>query len=90
MRVDPNSGVPRPAGMAPVEAKAKAAAQPDKADLTRLAELNRALENVPEVRAEKVALARALIQDPSYPDEAALGKVADVIAGHFGPGPAEE
>jgi hypothetical protein len=85
MRVNPNCDVPGPIGVPPVKGQAQAAAQPDKADLARSAELGRALENVPVARADKVAKAKTLIQDPSYPNEATLRQVADVLADHLKP-----
>ena len=39
------------------------------------------LKNIPEVRMDKVALAKKLIADPNYPNDAVLEKVADALLG---------
>ena len=39
------------------------------------------LKNIPEIRVDKVALAKKLIADPNYPSEAVLDKVADALLG---------
>lgn len=39
------------------------------------------LKNIPEVRMDKVALAKKLIADPNYPSDAVLDKVADALLG---------
>lgn len=39
------------------------------------------LKNIPEIRMDKVALAKKLIADPNYPSEAVLDKVADALLG---------
>ena len=41
----------------------------------------RALHEIPEVRADAVARARALVQDPSYPSPEILRRVAFLLAG---------
>lgn len=45
--------------------------------------LKHALEQTPTVRADKVAAAKALLADGSYPSDALLGKVADLLAEHL-------
>ena len=61
--------------------------QPDREAVAQATELARALNQIPAVRAGKVAAARALVQDPAYPSEAVLSTVAAVLADHFkGPG----
>ena len=39
------------------------------------------LKDIPEVRMDKVALAKKLIADPNYPSDAVLDKVADALLG---------
>jgi hypothetical protein len=52
---------------------------------TKIPELQRALESVPVIRPEKVAAAKALVEDPSYPGEDTLGRVAGLLAEHMKP-----
>jgi hypothetical protein len=52
----------------------------DKVALTATESLNRSLEQTPEVRAEKVAEAKALIQDGSYPPEVIIRKISALLA----------
>jgi len=42
--------------------------------------LNRSLEQTPEVRADKVANARSLIQDGSYPPAVIIRKISALLA----------
>jgi len=42
--------------------------------------LERALKEAPTVRADKVARAKALLDDPSYPSAAHLDKLASLLA----------
>ena len=42
--------------------------------------LNQALDNTPDVRPEKVALAKALVADPNYPSKEQMKKVATMLA----------
>jgi hypothetical protein len=85
MQVNPNDNVPGPIGVPRVKSNAPTETPRDKAVLAGSAELARSLKNVPAVRACKVAQAKALIQDPSYPNEAALRRVAGVLADHLRP-----
>jgi anti-sigma28 factor (negative regulator of flagellin synthesis) len=48
--------------------------------LTATESLNRSLEQTPELRAEKVAEAKALIQDGSYPPEVIIRKISALLA----------
>lgn len=52
----------------------------DAASFTRTESLNRSLSETPDVRADKVALAKSLIQDISYPPQEAINKIADLLA----------
>jgi hypothetical protein len=47
--------------------------------------LDRALENAPAARADKVAQAKALVADASYPSEAVLDRVAGLLASGIRP-----
>jgi anti-sigma28 factor (negative regulator of flagellin synthesis) len=51
--------------------------------MTSSNKLNQELEQPPTVRAEKVAAAKALLADGSYPSDAMLGKVANLLAAHL-------
>lgn len=46
-------------------------------------QLNEALANTPEVRAEKMARARALVADPNYPSRAQIKQVARLLAANW-------
>ena len=83
MRVNPNSDIQGPIGATPMKSKGKTATPQDNVDLAGSTELARALENVPVVRADKVAKAKALVEDSSYPNETALSRVAGVLANHI-------
>jgi anti-sigma28 factor (negative regulator of flagellin synthesis) len=80
MRVNPNSD----AAAVTASAASRPAPQPrlesDKLALTSSDNLTRALAQTPEVRAEKVAEAKALIQDGSYPPEAIIRKISALLA----------
>jgi hypothetical protein len=47
--------------------------------------LTRALAEIPLVRADKVAMAKNLIKDPSYPSNAVLEKVSNLLANNIKP-----
>jgi hypothetical protein len=84
MRIEPNS---EPMGMRGIQSRTPAAQPPvaqDKLDLGAAAKLNRALEQTPDVRADKVARAKALVADQSYPPKAVLGQVAEALASQNG------
>ena len=79
MRVNPNSEIPV------VETPGRLAAQEprmgqDKLTVATSSALNDALEQTPEVRADKVAEAKALIQNGSYPPEAIIRKISALLA----------
>ena len=48
-------------------------------DLAESHALDAALKATPEVRAEQVARAKALIQDPGYPSTKVVGEVAKLL-----------
>lgn len=84
MRVEPNDNTPNAWPINP--AKAREVSVPASApeaniiDFGGSAQLLEKLEKTDETRADKIAAARALVQDPNYPNETTLRKVADVIA----------
>lgn len=45
--------------------------------------LLQAVKELPLVRADRVARARELVNDPAYPSDAVLGKVSDVLAANI-------
>lgn len=49
-------------------------------DMSQSDDINRALDQAPAARADKVAQAKALLADGTYPSDADLGKVADLLA----------
>ena len=52
----------------------------DQLALTATESLNRSLEQTPVVRADKVAEAKALIQDGTYPPEVMIRKISALLA----------
>ena len=52
----------------------------DKLAFTTTESLNRSFEQTPEVRPEKVAEAKALIQDGSYPPAVMIRKISALLA----------
>ena len=85
MRVNPNNDVSGPVGGAQVSGRGKKPTQPGSVDLAHSADLGRALESIPLARADKLAKAQVLIQDPLYPDDATLRQVAGLLADHLRP-----
>jgi hypothetical protein len=77
MRIDANSELPRASKIPATTPSRKTATKSNTVDLARTEALNAALNATPEVRADQVARAKALIQDPGYP----LAKVVDQVAG---------
>ena len=85
MRVDPNrevSGRPEIVSTKRPEASGNAS---EAADLAGAAKLSQSLREIPEVRSEKVAQAKALVNEPGYPGDKTLERVAGVLADHLGP-----
>jgi hypothetical protein len=88
MRVDPNHHVPDPSQVAPTKPKTAAAApnaEQNATDFAASTQLTKAMEKIPLVRSDKVAMAKQLVQNPNYPDDATLRKVADVVTDHLKP-----
>ena len=84
MRVDANSEHLGAPATRPARAKAREI-RPNEAERTAGSseKLVDALKQIPTVRAEKVAQARTLLNDPSYPSDAVLRKVASVLTDHI-------
>ena len=75
------------AGLAPRKANAadhKPTLEGDQLTTTDSEGLNRTLQQTPAVRADKVAQARALIADDSYPSHAQVAQVAELLAKNLG------
>lgn len=88
MRVDPSNHVPDPSNVASAKPKMPVATPEQEQNTTDFAastQLTKAMEKIPLVRSDKVALAKQLVQNPNYPDDATLRKVADVVADHLKP-----
>jgi hypothetical protein len=86
MRVDSNSHVPDPLKVAPLKSRTPEVL-PEKhaADFTASAQLTEALEKIPMVRADKIEMAKALVANPDYPNEATLRKVANILVDNIRP-----
>jgi hypothetical protein len=80
MRIDKNSEIVRAAKLQAAKPARPTPAEPIKVDLAKSDALNAALKATPEVRAEQVARAKALIQDPGYPSDKVVKQVAEVLA----------
>jgi hypothetical protein len=80
MRIEPNSELSRVAKLQAPTAPRKTPTEPNQVDLAKTDALNAALKATPEVRAEQVARAKALIQDPGYPSNKVVDQVAEVLA----------
>jgi hypothetical protein len=80
MQIETNSGVSRAAKIqAPTPAR-KTATEPNKVDLAKADALDAALKATPDVRAEQVARAKALVRDPGYPSDKVVHRVAELLA----------
>ena len=84
MRISGNS---EPSGAAEVKS---AKVQPrqvgpanDALALSGSEELSQTLKQIPVVRAEQVARAKELVNDPSYPSDSMLDKVSGLLADHI-------
>ena len=80
MRIDTNSELSRAARIQAPTPPRKAPTESNKVDLAESHALDAALKATPEVRAEQVARAKALIRDPGYPSDQVLDQVAEVLA----------
>lgn len=90
MKVNQHRDLPSAAPVSrPATTKMSAAPAPT-TDFTAAANLAEKLAATPEVRADQVARAKALIADPNYPNEATIEKVAQRLAEKVQPPPATE
>ncbi|HLP77182.1 MAG TPA: hypothetical protein VK327_09715 [Candidatus Paceibacterota bacterium] len=72
--------------MAATKAKAsQATANNTTLDFAASTQLTKAMEKIPAVRADKIAMAKALVENPNYPDKATLQQVANIITDHLKP-----
>ena len=86
MRVDPISNVSGPENTRSANPEPKTRTPQEQADVAESVKLLQALKEVPATRADKIAQAKALIQDPSYPNDSILRQVANVLTDHLKPG----
>ena len=84
MRIKANSELPSAASIEASTPPRKTPAEPKQVELAKADALDAALEATPEVRAEQVAKAKALIQDPGYPSAKVVDQVAEVLAKRIG------
>lgn len=88
MKVNQNPNLPSAAPVSPRKpANLTAASTPAAAttDFTAATQLAEKLATTPEVRAEQVTRAKALIADPNYPSTATINKVARQLADNIAP-----
>jgi hypothetical protein len=80
MRIDTNSELSRVSNIQAPTPPRKTATKPKMVDLARTEALNASFKETPEVRADQVARAKALIRDPGYPSAKVVEQVAEVLA----------
>jgi hypothetical protein len=80
MRIEGNSKLPGAAGILASAAPRKTPTGRRQVDLTKADALDAALKATPDARAEQVAKAKALIQDPGYPSAKVVDQVAEILA----------
>ena len=88
MKVNQNRNLPSAAPVSQRKAAdltADSAPAAPTADFTAATQLAKKLAATPEVRADQVARAKALIADPNYPTPAAINKVARQLAENISP-----
>jgi hypothetical protein len=90
MRIEANQHLPGTKEVAAAANQSKPAAQTDEAQFAASEQLTRKLTETPEVRAEAVARAKALIANPAYPDDATVRQVAQLLADHLVPPAAKD
>jgi hypothetical protein len=87
MRVNPNADVPGPIGPERNREMTPPAAPRDSVDLAHSTALSGALRIGLPADADRVAKAKALLEDPGYPSDATLARVAGVLAANLQPPP---
>ena len=80
MRIDTNFELSRASRIQASTPSRKTPAESNMVDLAKTDPLKVALKATPDVRADQVARAKALIQDPGYPSAKIVGQVAEVLA----------
>ena len=83
MRIEGNSGSPSAANVQAPTPPRKTPTEPKHVDLAKTDALDAALKATPDVRAEQVAKAKALLKDPGYPSAKVVDQVAEVLAKHI-------
>ena len=83
MRIEANGELANAASIRASTAPRKTPTEPKQVDLAKTDALDAALEATPDVPAEQVAKAKALIQDPGYPSAKVVDQVAEVLAKHI-------
>ena len=83
MRVNPNNDTSEIIGGPSQAARRPARLEQDNPTLTSDDKLSQALEQTPQVRAEAVARAKALVRDPAYPPQVLINKLAALLAVHL-------
>ncbi len=77
------SNIPDPAGTPPVTRRDAASSAQESNAFDNTDALKNSLNNLPTVRPEKVAHARALVSDVSYPPNYVLDRIANLLAMHI-------
>lgn len=90
MKVNPNRELQTTASVSRAPQRIAKAAVASETDFQASAKLGLKLAATPEVRAEAVARAKALIADPNYPNPATINKVARRLADNIQQPAAEE
>jgi len=92
MEIKPINNLQAPKEIQEVSQQVKAQAPPkleslkgDTADFAATNNLVQKTKETAEVRADKVARARMLIQDPTYPDNVTIDQIAKLLADHLTP-----
>jgi hypothetical protein len=80
MRVNPNSEAPAVSAAPGRSAVSEPRLGQDRLALSTTETLNRSLEQTPDVRADKVAEAKTLIRDGSYPPAVIIRKISALLA----------
>lgn len=79
----PVEGVNALRSVAPKSAVGPAPATEDVASFPNATALNQALANTPDIRADKVARARELVNQSDYPPAEMVKKIGELLAGHL-------
>ena len=83
MRVNPNSEPSVVAGNVGANTPAAPRLGQDRSAFATSETLSRSLEQTPEIRADKVAEAKALIQDGTYPPAVIIRKISALLANNL-------